>query len=515
MKMKWLNVCLIAGISLFYSCSSSGSKAKESIRINLNVEPSTLDPRQARDLTSVTLSRMLFEGLFRLSPQGLPEPALVEHYTVSPDGKTYTFHLKNSCWSNGRTLKAQDFLHSWQRTLDPLFLAENAFQLYVIKGAKQAKKGEIAPTQIAAEALDDQTLRVELEYPTPHFLELLSTPSFFPVPSESQKEPQKADAQTWVSNGPFLLKKWAQTNQIILQKNPKYWWDASSIILEEVEGNFLKEDTELALFEKGLLDWAGSPLSTLSLEIVEKQKDRIQKAPLCGVAFFRLNTRSPQLASIQARQAIAQVLNREKLITQLLSDTQTPAFSLLPPPLAVTKSAYFKDGKTIEAPSLFPEKTELCLIYTDTERNRRIAQESQQQLKRGLNIDIKLQVLEQKVYLSRLRSGEYDLALGSWIADYFDPLNFLEIFKEESGPNHTGWTNSLYAGWLEEAKSKSAEEKRDLFYRAEALLMEEMPIVPLFHFNMLYLKNEKLKNVVLSPMGILDFRRAYLEKESR
>jgi oligopeptide transport system substrate-binding protein len=249
--------------------------------------------------------------------------------------------------------------------------------------------------------------------------------------------------------------------------------------------------------------------------MIEKKKVSLQKLPSCGTFFFRVNTHSPFLQDPVVRRTIASALDRKKLVDEMLSGSQVAAYGFLPPSVAVQLTPYFQDGLT---PASLPwEKApSLCLIYQEGERNRRIVQEVQQQLLKNLGLTVQLQVLEKKSYLERMRQGEYDLALSSWLGDYLDPLNFLEVFKgEQGGLNHTGWTHPHYIELLDQSLAQAPEKRASLFQQAEALLMEEMPIIPLFYLNLLYLKKENLQNVVLSPKGILDLKGAQWAEESR
>ena len=178
-----VRLLLITLITLFCGCQSSSPSGdkKNCARVNVVDEPQSLDPRRARDLSSLTLTRMLFEGLTRLGKEEKAEPALAEKIDVSNDLKTYTFHLRHSSWSNGDAVTAKDFVYAWKKILDPQFVSENAFQLYVIKNAKAVKQGTLPLEELGIRMKDPYTLEVELEYPFPSFLELLAIPIFFPI----------------------------------------------------------------------------------------------------------------------------------------------------------------------------------------------------------------------------------------------------------------------------------------------------------------------------------------------
>jgi len=272
MTNYWLKFYLIVFCLLgFTACRQPKEPIAEqsnTLRMSMEGDPQTLDPRRVRDLPTVTVMHMLYEGLMRTQADGLIAPALAESITISPDQKIYTFHLRSNVWSDGQPLTAKDFEQTWKSLLDPKFPSPNAYQLYVIKGAQAAKEGHASPDQIGIYTLDDSILKVELEKPTPYFLHLTATHFFYPVHPLLRQQP--ADASTLpdssvVTNGPFKLEKWSHHNELTAVKNIHYW-DKNNVQLNRVQLVMLDNPTALHLFQNGELDWTGSPLSTLSVD---------------------------------------------------------------------------------------------------------------------------------------------------------------------------------------------------------------------------------------------------------
>ena len=208
-----------------FGCQSPSKKSQldqpsQVIRISIGDEPQTLDPRSY--LNCATILRMLFEGLTRVNSQEKAELALADSVEISIDLKTYTFHLRSSVWSNGDPLTASDFIYAWKKTLSPNFPSDTAFQLYVIKNAKAAKEGKASLDAVGIKAVDEHTLMVELENPTPYFLELAAFPAFFPVNRTlDEKNPSWAqNASTFVGNGPFQLSEWEHTDRMSGKEKP-------------------------------------------------------------------------------------------------------------------------------------------------------------------------------------------------------------------------------------------------------------------------------------------------------
>lgn len=494
-------------------------------RVAISGDPASLDPRQARDLNSLAILRMLFDGLTRNGPHGHAVPAMAEEVKISKDLTTYTFTLREANWSNGDPVTAHDFAYAWRTVLRPDFPAPNAYQLYVIKGAKDAKEGTISCDEVGVRALDDQTLVVELEAPTPTFIELISQPIFFPIHARwDELHPDWCDRVTkfYVCNGPFTIDHWHHNDELVLTKNSHYW-EADKVRLDGVAMTVQEDTTALMLFERGELDWIGSPLGTLPPDSIPNLKLRglLKFAPAAGTQFFRFNTTKAPLDNVKMRQALSYAIDRNAIVEHIMQGNQQPATGLVPKAMGLRDRPYFRDRNIVAARRLFHEALEdmgitrhqlptLHILYTPSERYQKIGQAVQQQWKHAFGIDIEVRTVESKVLYEQLRTGNYDIVLGSWFADYNDPINFLEVFKDrDNGTNNTGWENTDYKNLLEMSyKTGNSTRRMELLQDAEELLIGEMPIAPLFYYTFNYLKNPKLENVNLGKTGTIDFREA-------
>ncbi len=529
MRSIWILVSVLS-VLVFAGCNSpqKPQHKETSARVNIGNDPNTLDPRKARDLFSQTLSRMLFEGLTRVGKNEKAELALAESVSFSADLIKYTFHLKDASWSNGDPVTAFDFVYAWKTLLKPEFPSDAAFQLYVIKNAKAAKEGNAGIDTVGMRALDEKTLEVELEYPVPYFLELTAIPAFFAVNAHiDQINPQWAESpSSFVCNGPFRLQEWKHNDCIIAAKNPSYW-DAASVQLPKIEFVMVGDDTELKMFEKGELDWAGSPLGTLPVEAIHslKKEHLLQTKEMLGTYFIRVNTECHPFHDALVRKAFALAINRQDVVDHVTQGNQIPASGLVPLSLGLQNKPYFQDNAVEEARRLFSDalsrlqldvKTfpEIKLLYASNERNHLIAQAIEQQWYKAFGIHVKLESCERKVYFDRLSKQDYQLASSSWIADFNDPINFLDVFRYKKGSsNNTLWENVHYAELLQRSATEAnSKERLQLLQQSEKLLIEEMPILPIFYFTMLYVQQPHLKDVVLSSMGVVDFKWAEVRK---
>lgn len=517
---------------LFVSCGKKESAGPEAqtLRLNIYTEPPTLDPDRATDSTSGLILDLLFEGLTRFDGDDQVVPGVAEKIEISPDGKTYTFTLRDSRWSNGTPVTAHDFEYGWKRALNPQFPGDYAYQMYVIKNGKQVKTGELPIDALGIRVKDDKTLVVELETPTPYFLQLLPLPPFFPIyQAIAQQDPNWAyeAGPHYVSNGPFQLENWKHHNEIVLVQNPHYW-EAQSVKLKKILLTMVEDaNTELSLFERGDIDWTGSPISigipTDAIAYLQKN-GQLESTPQASLYFFIFNTSKWPYSNINLRKALAYAVDRGSIVENITQSGQLPATRLLPSLMGLKTESYFQDGNIKEAQRLFEKALAelhltreqlppLTLSYNTSEGHHKIAQAIQQQWKEALGVNVHLENAEWKVYLDNLQQKNFEVGRLGWIAPYKDPMAFLEIFESADNPmNRTGWSHPRYTALLQKARQTlDPDQRKEWLLEAEALLMNEMPFIPLYFHTANYMKNPKLKGVHVSPMSHIDFKHAYFE----
>ncbi|MEI6242718.1 MAG: peptide ABC transporter substrate-binding protein [Chlamydiota bacterium] len=517
--MKRILLCLVSVFFVFVvACQSNKDSSLHRLRINLGSEPQSLDPRKVRDINSISLASSLFEGLFRISSTGVPVLGLAEKVETLENGTKYLFHLRRTYWSDGKALTAYDFAYSWKAALEPSFGAPFTSFLYVVKNAKQIKEGKLSTSYLGVCVKDPYTLEVELEHPVANFFELLAIPIFFPVPKHIvEKFPSWAENTShYVCCGPFFLQKWKHQDSLLLKKNLTYW-EASSVRLLEIQCFMVSASTEYAMFESQELDWAGSPFSTLPIEILQKAKEEnlLHIEPFLGTYFVRVNLQSNK-CSPSVRNALYTSIDREGLVKHILQGNQAPAQGLIPPSMRVSEKNELC-SRCIEGlkESLLQIQQPLTLLYVNEQRSHLVAQSLQEGWKERLHVPIQLEAVERKVFYDRVSKGQYELAMGSWIADFNDPMNFLEVFKyKDNGMNQTFWENAEYIDLLNAAELCKDENVRSvILQKAHLILMEEKPILPLYHPTLNYLKRKKVRNVYVSSLGRIDFKWAYIEEE--
>lgn len=499
------------------------------LRVSIQSDICSLDPSIGIDAPSIFPLRMLFEGLVTSGLDGNIRPAIAESYEVSEDLKTFIFHLRPTVWSNGDPLTAHDFEYSWKKVIDPKTTTLGVHNFYPIKNAKQVSQGELPIDAVGVKALDAYTLKVELENPTPYFLEIVAIPSFFPVNPRVDREDSKwanSEGDKFVCNGPFVLEKHRIENEIIVRKNPSYW-DADQVILPGISIAIIKDPTtQLSLFEKGELDWLGQPLSKIPLDAIEalKKENKVHFISSLGLYWYFFNIESFPFQNRRMRQAFAYAINRGLITKHVLQCNESPAMGVLPLSLTGRKKPYFEDNNQKMAIQLFNEALEemkitkeqlpeITINYAAAPIYQRVAEALQEQWSQVFELNIILEHQDWKVHFEKLRKGNFQVGGCGWQTWLRDPIYTMQAFRYKSdGINISHWENAHYQHLLNLVEQEVDQHKRqELFNKAEALLMNEMPVIPIYFMTVAYAKNEKLQNVYISDLYEIDFRWAYFD----
>ncbi|MGG1663341.1 peptide ABC transporter substrate-binding protein [Brevibacillus sp. NRS-1366] len=499
---------------------------KQELRLNMPGGAPTADPARTEEERATALVRATFDGLTRLGPDGKVQLSMANRIDVSDDLLTYTFHLRDAKWSNGDPVTAGDFEYAWKRVLNPETESSYAYMLYPVKNAEQANQGKQSLDTVGVKAIDAKTLTVTLEQPTPYFTELTTFASYYPVNKKVvETNPAWAEeAATHVGNGPYKLESWEAREKLILVKNQNYW-DKAAVKLDKLEFSMESEENEeLALFEEGKLDWAGAPLNVLPTDAMPalKKLGVVQTKPIAGVYWYKFNTEQKPFTNAKIRKAFAYAIHRQEVVDTLTNAMQMPAMGAVPLAATAKKEGYFKDNDKETAKKLLAEGMKelglstlppISLSYNTSEGHQLIAQTIQKQWRDTLGVDVKLENKEWKVFLEDMHNGNYQIGRMGWLGDYSDPINFLELFKDKDGGlNDTKWENSKYQALLNQsATQKDPDKRRQLLAEAEAILMDEMPVAPIYFYTNQWVQNEKVKGIVLDGLGSIDYKWAYKE----
>jgi oligopeptide transport system substrate-binding protein len=497
-------------------------------------EPQGLDPHVVTGVPENKLIRALFEGLAVKNPYTLePEPGVAESWDISEDGKLVTFHINpDAKWSNGDPVTAHDYVWSWDRALNPAMGNLYAYMLFPIVGAEAYAKGEIDDfSQVGVKALDDHTLQVTLNAPTPYFIQLMDHYSTFAVHRATIEKHGKATdrftqwtrVENMVNNGPFNLKEWKLNRRIAVAKSDTYW-DRDNVKLNGVvfypTENVVSEER---MFRVGQLHYTGTiPLEKIPVYQAMEDTPYVQ-APYLGTYFFLLNTNRAPTDDVRVRWALSLAIDRAKLNDSVLQGSNVPAYSITPPgTLGYNPPKLFDyepdKARRMLADAGFPNGEGwpgVELIYNTSESHRKIAVALQQMWKDELNIEVTLSNQEWKVYLDSVTQMNFQIARRGWIGDYVDPNNFLDMYLTGGGNNNTGFADPRYDEMILKLapNAKTREERYRIFYEAETMLMEQMPILPIYTYTSKHLIHPSVRGLPSNLMDSLNLKYVWLDPD--
>nr|WP_275950867.1 peptide ABC transporter substrate-binding protein [Cytobacillus citreus] len=507
------------------------SDVPQELRVNINTEPPSLHPGLAKDATSGTVLRQTFEGLTRIEADGKPHKAAAEEIKVSDDQTVYTFTLRDAQWSNGDPVTAKDFEYAWKWALDPNNQSEYAYQLYYIKGGEAANTGKGSLDDVGIKVLDDKTLEVTLENPTPFFLELTAFYTYLPINSkvaEANKEWANDAGENYTSNGPFVMKEWSHSDKIVLEKNEKYW-DADTVKLTSIEMFMINDpNTELSMLDNGELDWAGAPSGELPQDAMQALKDegRLTTQSIAGIYNYKFNTTVEPFNNVNIRKAFAHAINRQEIIDNVTQGEQLPAMAIVPPSMfPESEKGYFPDNDVEKAQEYLQKGLEemglkdvselppISLSYNTSEGHQKIAQAIQDMWKTNLGVEVTLENSEWAVFIDKMHSLDYQVGRMGWLGDFNDPINFLEMYRDaDGGNNDTGWESKEFQDLLAKSSTEADPEARQQILKdAEKVLMEDMPVMPIYFYTQNWVKDDSLKDVVVTGLGDVQYKWAHFE----
>lgn len=482
------------------------------LRLAISSEPPTLDWSLATDNVSITVIENLMEGLTAFDDQLRPKPAVASRWEVSPDGTTYTFHLRDDVyWTDGKRVTAQDFEYAWKRLLNPKTGAEYAYFLYDLVNAYEYNAGRVTdPSLVGVTAVNDTTLRVRLKKPIVYFPSITTFVVTFPQRHDliERYGARWTDPDRLVTDGPFTLAEWRHEYKVVLRANPRYAWGRPAI--DEVRLYVVNDrSTALTLYETGDLDLAQLPPEAIPFY---EESPEFVRVPILRGYYYGFNVKAAPFDDPRVRQAFALAIDKSEF-PKILKGGEVPTNSWIPAGLFASNpgiglaydpaaarvrlaEAGYPDGRG------FPPVT---AVYNTDPVNTLIAENLQAQWKRSLGVTIALDNQEWKVYLKRLQTNTPPLYRLGWGADYPDPDTFMALFTAHSGNNYTGWASARYDGLIAEAASTPDPVRRRLLYdEAQRILTEqEVPIIPLFVATQNYLVKPYVRGLHLDAMELL------------
>lgn len=493
-------------------------RGQQELRLSFIDLPTSLDPRLGDSLSN-TIFKMLFEGLMRIGPDSKLVPAIAKTVEISPDRKRYTFKLRASQWTNGVPVIAKDFECSWKRSLSPEFYTPFSYFFYPIKNAKKVKEGSISLDQLGVKAVDDLTLVVDLEHPTPEFLELTAHYLLSPVNHTLDRlHPNWAmgSTESYVCNGPFKLKSGHPSRGYELIKNP-YYWEHDTVKIDRI--SVTKNDSEDAneLFKKDEIDWLGRPMRPWEGYFTVAPEDHFDEDPL-GTSWCVFNVQRFPFHHLKLRQAFAYAVDRSRL--EKICPAATPP-ATTPLPLSHTQNydPSLIEGDPDLALRLFEEALKelgisrkdfpvITLIHSGGETKDQVAEFLKLTFQDIFNIPIRTESYEFHTLFNKMIRGEYQLGIILWQSWLNDPIYTLNAFNDRTNKiNFPKWEHPAFQKLLEQAQSETDLSRRlTLLKEAEKILMLETPVIPLFYEMNKYVYKKHLRDVVLTDSGNIDFK---------
>jgi oligopeptide transport system substrate-binding protein len=501
--LKPLAAAFLAALAVA-GCNNAPQRAdcpagKVCLEYGNNSEPQTLDPGKSNLVDEAQIISDLMMGLTTDDADAKPIPGAATHWEVSPDGLTWTFHLRDAKWSDGVPVTADDFVYGLRRTLDPKTASIYGYLLYVIKGGQAVNEGKAPLTSLGVRALDRRTLEMTLEHPAPYLPELLKHQSFYPAPKHVVERYGDGWVQPgrYVSNGPFKLESWRLGDRVTVVKNP-YFWEADKICLDRVNyyptPDVVSAERRVA---RGELD-VNSRFQSNRYERLQKTLPGVARTDVSlATAYMAFNTRDvAAFRDIRVRRALSMTIDRDFITRKLLRAGQQPAYAFVP---GITAN-YVKDGpklawasmpfparqaeaKRLLAQAGFTARRPLKVtITTPNNTDTMLLMEAIQADWRAIGVDVKIDQNETGVAFAAYRNRAFEIGNMSWYGDFNDPVTFLGLFKSDTGAQNYGdYRNPAYDALLAAADQEpDAARRAVVLARAEKLILDDEAVAPIF-----------------------------------
>ena len=516
---------------------------KKILTIQLGPEVETIDPALNSSVDGGNYILFAFDNLLKIDKDGNVVPGLAEKYEKSDDLLTWTFHLRDGLkWSDGSDFKAEDFVYSWQRMVNPDVASPYAQTvLGMVEGYDEAvgkpdENGNTTidpdPTKLKVEAPDDKTLVVHMAKPVPYFDKLAAFASLSPVKKdvvEANPDGWSIDPKTYISTGPFKLTEWKQGSYLMFEKNENYW-DADSIKLDGIKCLLMQDqNAAFSAYESGdalmIKDIPTQEITTL------KERPDYHLDPILGTYYLDLNNTLEEFKDPKVRMALSLALDRKYISETITAGTYSPASGFVSDGVTDWDGTAWKDhitdssayiniddfaGNLAKAKELLKEAGHEngaglpTIVYSTNDQayHKKIA-EYLQQAWGELGLKVEVNIVEWKSFTPQRRSGNYQAARDGWVMDYNDPSNILELAVTGNGNNNCKYSNPDFDALMEKAaKEKDPKTRFGYFHQAEELAMKDAAMVPLLYYNDFYLQSDKVKDSWHSPDGFWHFEYA-------
>ncbi len=501
---------------------------------NLASDPKTIDPGLNGASDGGDVLSNTFEGLVR-ERSGEVFPGIAKSWDVSEDGTVITFHLRESKWSDGSDLTAHDFVYGWKRAMDPATASEYGWIWHYtnVVNAEAANNGEVSLDEVGIRAVDDMTFEVTLSAPTDYFVSLTAFYHFMPVKQSSVEDPAGADG-AWartpalaVSNGAFKVTSYKVGDGMTLEKNENYW-NADKVGIDKINVKFIDAaSTAYNAYVAGEFDFlSNTSIPPTEIPRLIAENPEFYVFPLLGTYYYNFNMDLEMWQDVRVRKALAYAIDREKIV-EVTAKGEVAAAGFVPPGFpdhegndffetAGTYGVSLDSGSVEEAKRLLAEAgypngegfPKFTLMYNTSEGHQLVAQMVQEMWKTNLGIECTLENQEWAVFQDTRKQGDYEVSRGGWLTDFLDPMGLLAIFVDGNDYNDPNYNNPAYNAAMAKASSTYGAEHYEALYEAQDILMNDMPIVPVYHYTDYFLSSPQVKGWDRSMLGAIDFTTA-------
>ena len=503
----WALAGAAVGALALAGCDSGGGRpacpaGKLCLEYGNMADPATLDPQKSNAIQDDHILGDMFTGLTQEDPVSKPVPGVATSWETSADALTWTFHLRDSKWSDGIPVTADDFVFSLRRILDPKTASEVASILYVIKNAEAVNSGKMPVSALGVDAPDAHTVRIHLDHPVPYLLYITTHSAMYPVPKHVVEKWGDAwtDPQHWASNGAYRLKSWALGDHIDIERNPEFF-NAKSVCIDQV--NYYPTVDSISAerrVRRGELD-VNADIQSNRIAYLRRPDQipaYVHVRTWLGTAYVAYNLKAqPAFKDIRVRQALTMAIDRDFITQKLMRGGEGSANVFVPPGVANYPGTqpphwvgWSLERRQIEAKRLLAEagygpghplKFELkqrntadpMLIYPAVQADWR-----------SIGVNVVLEPEESQIAYSDYRSRDFQAADAAWIADYNDPMTFLYLMKSNTGAqNYSDYANPAFDALLNKADQEADPIKRGVYLsQAEHMALEDATIAPIFHY---------------------------------
>ena len=499
--------------------------------INIASEPETIDPQLNTAADGAIMLNHLFESLIRWDDDGngnaVLKPGMAESWEVSEDGLTWTFKLRDAKWSDGKPVTADDFVYAWNRLVDPATGADYEYMLDMVKGYEEKKLDISAP--------DEKTFVVNLNVKCPYFEEICAFPAVMPVRKdiiESHKT-WTQDPSTLISNGPFKLEKWDHNSVLSMVKNEEYY-DADSVKAEKLAFHLQDDQNAIyASYRSGDLDFINSVPQEETQKLLDTKE--LKTLPYIGTYFVCFNTEKEPFNDPKVRKAFSLAIDRNFIVNQVTGRGEKPATGYVPAGVYDAKGADGDDFRTTggdyysikdedydknveEAKKLMEEAgfkdgegfPQIDYLYNTDDNHKAIAEALQNMWQEKLGVQLSLQNQDWNVFLKERKDGNYNIARHGWIADYNDPMSFIDMWLTGGGNNDAQYSNPEFDKFVKAAKATSDQgERMENMHKAEDILIgDDNVVAPIYFYTNPYMIKPNIKGMYYTPLGYFFFKSA-------